>query len=416
MSFNNKDNGYFQLAFDFLLFLHCLLFIKMFCQKIQLFVIASLLSTVVFAQQPFTIKGHLQRVEDGVVLGLYREEGNTMQRIDSATVHKGAFSFVNKTDGSLECFSILSTDDGFPSAALSVWAKPGLQISITGQGKLIGSWQVSSSLTEQRTENKLEAATSELFEKEQRIMVRESSLRTLLMSGTADKKVHEEYATLNSQSDSLELAMIPLYIKVMKLTPIDAAWIKKLGDISSIASYQDAKFPYLKETKALFAKLTEKQKSSDKGRMIRQNLYPVKKLKAGDSLPEVDLYDLTGNIHHFSEYQGKYLLLDFWSYGCGPCISALKILKELSLQHKDTFTFISLSTDNKKVWHDASKNHPIVWNNLSDTKVYEGLYAKFGIKGLPFFVIVSPEGRILDSWTGLNEDDLKQKITARDGH
>ena len=45
-----------------------------------------------------------------------------------------------------------------------------------------------------------------------------------------------------------------------------------------------------------------------------------------------DLYDLDGNVRHLSEFKGKYILLDFWSQGCGPCLQSLPELEEVTEQ------------------------------------------------------------------------------------
>ena len=77
-------------------------------------------------------------------------------------------------------------------------------------------------------------------------------------------------------------------------------------------------------------------------------LYPPVTVKEGDEMADTDLYDLQGNIHHLADYKGKYLLVDFWSRGCGPCMMALPEMKEISETWKDKVTVISLSTDTEK--------------------------------------------------------------------
>lgn len=71
-------------------------------------------------------------------------------------------------------------------------------------------------------------------------------------------------------------------------------------------------------------------------------------------MADADLYDLAGNIHHLADYKGKYLLIDFWSRGCGPCMMALPEMREIFETQKDKVTVISLSTDTEK----AGKKSP----------------------------------------------------------
>ena len=71
----------------------------------------------------------------------------------------------------------------------------------------------------------------------------------------------------------------------------------------------------------------DNEKNSQAGKEITVCLYPPVTVKEGDEMADTDLYDLQGNIHHLADYKGKYLLVDFWSRGCGPCMMALPEMK-----------------------------------------------------------------------------------------
>ena len=38
--------------------------------------------------------------------------------------------------------------------------------------------------------------------------------------------------------------------------------------------------------------------------------------------------------------------------------------------------------------------------NLNDLKQTAGLYAKYGVRGIPNYVLISPEGKIVKMWSG----------------
>ena len=78
-------------------------------------------------------------------------------------------------------------------------------------------------------------------------------------------------------------------------------------------------------------------------------------------MADADLYDLEGNVHHLADFKGKYIMLDFWSRGCGPCLMALPEMKEVAEMYKDRLTIVSLSIDTKKGWETASKTHEMTW-------------------------------------------------------
>ena len=51
---------------------------------------------------------------------------------------------------------------------------------------------------------------------------------------------------------------------------------------------------------------------------------------------------------HLSDFEGRYLLLDFWSAGCGPCLMAFPEMRELQEMWKDRLVVVSISSDSEK--------------------------------------------------------------------
>ena len=126
-------------------------------------------------------------------------------------------------------------------------------------------------------------------------------------------------------------------------------------------------------------------------------------------MADAELVDPDGETHRLSEYLGKYVLLDFWSFGCGPCLQSLPELKAVSESYRDRLTVISITSDPKNQWETASKEHGITWVNLNasdDPAVGD----RYGVNGIPHQVIISPEGIILDSWAGYGQGLLEQRL------
>lgn len=169
-------------------------------------------------------------------------------------------------------------------------------------------------------------------------------------------------------------------------------------------------FPYKEDVIALYNKLSDNDKQTAIGKEITVNLYPPVTVKEGDEMADADLYDLEGKIHHLAEYKGKYLLIDFWSRGCGPCMMALPEMKEIAESQKEKVTIISLSTDTEKGWKEVSKTKDMPWVNLNDFGGMNGLAAKYDVRGIPHYVLISPEGIILHTWSGYGKGSLKRKL------
>lgn len=192
---------------------------------------------------------------------------------------------------------------------------------------------------------------------------------------------------------------------------INAAWLKELEGLARMLSYEKD-IPIREELRKLYDMLDEEQKNSDIGNTVYLALNPPTVAAKGDDAPDSDIYDLEGNIHHISDFRGKFVLLDFWSDGCGPCIMAQPELKAVSEEYKDNLEVVSLNLQDKKGWKKVSEKYPITWHNWSDLKGFNGLGAVYGVRGIPHFVMISPKGKVLDSWSGYSTNYLKSKVKA----
>ena len=160
----------------------------------------------------------------------------------------------------------------------------------------------------------------------------------------------------------------------------------------------------------LYKKLTEGQKQSLLGQEIYAFLNPPQQAYVGELYPDTDFYDLQGNLHHISEFKGKYILLDFWSRGCGGCIVAFPKMKEMYEEMGDKLVMISISLDPEKHWRTASKQHEIIWNNWNEMKGRAGLYTNYRINAIPYYVLINPAGKIQEIIRGFNKNYLMEAI------
>ncbi|MFK2233511.1 TlpA family protein disulfide reductase [Bacteroides fragilis] len=134
------------------------------------------------------------------------------------------------------------------------------------------------------------------------------------------------------------------------------------------------------------------------------------KAKIGDDMPDTELSNIDGNHHRLSDYKGKYLLLDFWSRSCGHCIESLPEMEILSDMWKEKVTFIGINIDDEKSWKEFSQRKNIKWIDLNDPKGAFGLYIRYKANGTPFYVLVTPDGKITDIWYGYNKDSLSERL------
>lgn len=199
-------------------------------------------------------------------------------------------------------------------------------------------------------------------------------------------------------------------MEVMKNMPITVVWLERLEQFSYMANYNKQAKEYREDVVALYNRLTEEQKATEIGKKITAYLFPPTTVQIGDDMADADLYDLEGNLHHLSELKGKYILLDFWSRGCGPCIMAMPEMKEVTEKYKDKLSIVSLSTDSEKHWRAASEEHQMTWHNWSDKKQTHGLYLKYDVRSIPHYVLISPEGKVIHTSIGYGKGSLHKLL------
>ena len=362
------------------------------------FLLGSLVSQ---AQHEYTIKGEVKGVKDGTHVSLFLTGGRVGSIVGTDTIRNGTFFFKrNAGESGMDQLSLMCRDTDFPPMSLDIYATPGAKIKVTGTNPLIYTWRVDSPVKEQQEHNRFIEDSRDLWDEFQRLAIKERSMRS---ASEAERKV------LRTKSDSISSIINQRELKLMKELPISNVWMEKLLRLSMSLKY-NPKFTNKEEILALYDRLNEEQKASIEGQEIRVNLFPPKTVKEGDDMADADLFDLDGKVHHLADFKGKYMLLDFWSSGCGPCIMALPEMKEIQEQYKDRLTIISLSSDTQNRWKAASAQHEMTWQNLSDLKQTAGLYAVYDVNGIPNYVLISPEGKIVKMWSGYGKGSLKLKM------
>ena len=160
----------------------------------------------------------------------------------------------------------------------------------------------------------------------------------------------------------------------------------------------------------LYERLSDEQKTSRAGMEALNYLNPVKKVSSGSPFPSYEYLDKNGKSVRISDFAGKWVLVDFWSSGCGPCIESVPELAAVSNEFKEKLAVVSISLDSENPWKEASKDHGIFWNDWNDPQGISGSVRAFGTNGIPTFVIVSPDGIIVDIITGYGEGLLRNKV------
>ena len=120
-------------------------------------------------------------------------------------------------------------------------------------------------------------------------------------------------------------------------------------------------------------------------------------LKAGMTSPDFKYKDVNGKTVSLKDLRGKYVYIDVWATWCTPCRGELPYLKELEkkLEGKN-ICFLSISCDKDvEKWKQMVKDEELggIHVNTGGDQVFMKAY---GIKGIPRFILLDKEGKIVN--------------------
>ena len=342
-------------------------------------IITVLLALVAMAGQAQTentaiVKGYSPALKDSTVVNIYIDNVSAA----SDTVFSGRFT-LNVPVEKLTESNLFLMGEGCPNYLSTLFLSPGVTVNLTGNDCLYPLWKVDSPVPEQQTINRIVEYNSD-------------DIRELLLIELDD-----------ASWDKIQ----PVYMKILKQRmdilpslPVDAASLTELEGVAHTAkNMQD--FPYMQQLKDLEASTAARApKGFEKElAMIHAFVYPAHVQQVGEEFVDAELFDMQGNTHRLSEAftDGRYVLLDFWSLGCGPCRMAEPEMREVYERMKDRLEIIGINRDNPSAWQENDWSKKIVWPNWSDGKMGKG-----GVENLycdedaiPYYVLLSPDGRIL---------------------
>lgn len=138
-------------------------------------------------------------------------------------------------------------------------------------------------------------------------------------------------------------------------------------------------------------------------------------LMPGQEAPDFTTVDMEGNEVKLSDFKGKYVYVDVWASWCEPCKEEIPFLKTLDKNYsEEDIIFLSVSIDEtKEPWKEMVQEQ-----ELQGTQVYiEGAFAStitqdYKISGIPRFMLIDPEGKIVTVQAQRPSGKIKETIDA----
>jgi thiol-disulfide isomerase/thioredoxin len=138
----------------------------------------------------------------------------------------------------------------------------------------------------------------------------------------------------------------------------------------------------------------------------------------GARLPTgIRLNDLDGTSHVFEEWRGKLLIVNFWATWCGPCLEEMpEFVKAQQKYGARGLQVVGPAVDDPDAARQTAASLHINYPILTATpEVMLGVMRKVGndAGGLPFSVIVAPDGSVIDRRLGALSADEIEKLVAQ---
>lgn len=377
---------------------------------------ALLLGSCADGGSTLSVDARLADLPDSTRVYLLVREGNVSRTVADTLVIGGRAQLDYAPDSTVLLPAEFSLSGDAPvSGSLRFWAGRG-RTRVEGRGVAAPEWRAENRTAEQAAFVRLNPRTDAVRESE-RAYAEYLELVMPVFRGEAefDDAQRAQARALLARSDSLFVVYVGERYAVVEAQ-------ERFTDFELAQVAENVRFafmngrtvlePFRARLEAQYAALTPEQQASAAGETLRDALWPVVALAAGDRLPEDPLRDLEGAEHRMSDFRGRYVLLDFWSCGCGPCIAATGELAELARTYADRLVVVGVSVDESAaLWRRASEQHGISWPNLSDGKGQRRGFARhFAFNGIPFYVLADPEGIIVDRWSGYGEGSLRSRV------
>ena len=159
---------------------------------------------------------------------------------------------------------------------------------------------------------------------------------------------------------------------------------------------------------------------------VKLEASPLAILK-GRMAPELEgVTDWRGGAVKLGDLRGKYVLLDFWGYWCGPCVAAMPMMMALDEKfrgkglvvigvHYDTLGEVDTAAKLegkmvglRKFWEGKDIGFPVAGIGGKNG----GAVDQYGIESFPTTVLIDREGKVVGRFQAEDEKDAVEQVEA----
>jgi thiol-disulfide isomerase/thioredoxin len=162
----------------------------------------------------------------------------------------------------------------------------------------------------------------------------------------------------------------------------------------------------LSDKQRMFNKLNPSLSKYPEYKRVQADLVGRKYPKAGDLFKEFSLDNITDLTFKTEGIKNKWILLNFWSTSCGPCVRELDSLIDFN-NSIDTSKamMISISLDNNQMsWKNSNYSKKMNWNSVWQTDGFYGeLCLHYNVYSMPFFILFNKDKKLFYIKDGVEE-------------
>jgi len=132
-----------------------------------------------------------------------------------------------------------------------------------------------------------------------------------------------------------------------------------------------------------------------------ENKFALLLAKGNESPIFKDYKNFKGGTTSLSDFKGKYVFIDVWATWCTPCKVQIPFLEELEKEYAhQNIEFVSISVDFDKdydKWKKMLAEKELSGHQLFADAAFKSEFVKaYNITGIPRFILIDPNGKIVD--------------------
>jgi len=129
----------------------------------------------------------------------------------------------------------------------------------------------------------------------------------------------------------------------------------------------------------------------------------------------IDYENAKGGVTSLTDFRGKYVYIDIWATWCSPCKIEIPYLQKIEkAYHGKNIEFVSISVDKQKdrdKWKKMIEKEKLTGVQLLTDADYSSKFIEdVKTKGIPRFILIDPEGKIVDAYAPRPSDPKLQAL------